>query len=60
VAILRDNQLVVLGLGKTRQSLTYDPVAKAFTPRPDDVALQDLGVAYFQTASNLFKTNRYN
>ncbi len=60
VAILRDNQLVVLGLGKTRQSLTYDPVAKTFTPRPDDVALQDLGVAYFQTASNLFKTNRYN
>ena len=60
VAILRDNQLVVLGLGKTHQSLTYDPVAKTFKPRADDVALQDLGVAYFQTASDLFKTNRYN
>ena len=60
VAILRDNQLVVLGLGKTHQSLTYDPAAKTFKPRPDDVALQDLGVAYFQTASDLFKTNRYN
>jgi phosphoglycerol transferase MdoB-like AlkP superfamily enzyme len=60
VAILRDNQLVVLGLGKTRQSLTYDPLAKTFKPRTDDTALQDLGVAYFQTASDLFKTNRYN
>ena len=60
VAILRDNQLVVLGLGKTHQSLTYDPVAKSFKPRADDAALQDLGVAYFQTASDLFKTNRYN
>jgi phosphoglycerol transferase MdoB-like AlkP superfamily enzyme len=60
VAILRDNQLVVLGLGKTRQSLTYDPLAKTFKPRADDTALQDLGVAYFQTASDLFKTNRYN
>jgi phosphoglycerol transferase MdoB-like AlkP superfamily enzyme len=60
VAILRDNQLVVLGLGKTHQSLTYDPVAKTFNSHADDVALQDLGVAYFQTASDLFKTNRYN
>ena len=60
VAILRDNRLVVLGLGKTHQSLTYDPVAKSFKPRADDEALRDLGVAYFQTASDLFKTNRYN
>jgi phosphoglycerol transferase MdoB-like AlkP superfamily enzyme len=60
VAILRDNQLVVLGLGKTHQSLTYDPLAKTFKPRADDAALRDLGVAYFQTAADLFKTNRYN
>lgn len=60
VAILRDNQLVVLGLGKTHQSLTYDPLAKTFKPRADDTVLRDLGVAYFQTAADLFKTNRYN
>jgi phosphoglycerol transferase MdoB-like AlkP superfamily enzyme len=60
VAILRDNQLVVLGLGKTHQSLTYDPVTRTFKSRSDDTALRDLGVAYFQTASDLFKTNRYN
>jgi phosphoglycerol transferase MdoB-like AlkP superfamily enzyme len=60
VAILRDNQLVVLGLGKTYQSLTYDPVAKTFRPRADDPALRALGIAYFQTASDLFNTNRYN
>jgi phosphoglycerol transferase MdoB-like AlkP superfamily enzyme len=59
VAILRDNQLVVLGLGKTHQTLTYDPVAKIFRPRADDPELRALGVAYFQTASDLFKTNRY-
>ena len=33
VAILRDNELVVLGLGKTHQSLTYDPIANSFKPR---------------------------
>jgi phosphoglycerol transferase MdoB-like AlkP superfamily enzyme len=60
VAILRDNQLVVLGLGKTHQSLTYDPLDRTFRPRTDDAGLRDLGVAYFQTASDLFKTNRYN
>ena len=60
VAILRDNQLVVLGLGKTYQTLTYDPVAKIFGPRADDPALRALGVAYFQTAADLFKTSRYN
>ena len=60
VAILRDNQLVVLGLGRTHQSLTYDPLAKTFKSRADDAALRDLGVAYFQTAADLFKTNRYN
>jgi hypothetical protein len=35
-------------------------LTKTFKPRADDTALQDLGVAYFQTASDLFKTNRYN
>ncbi len=60
VAILRDNHLVVLGLGRTHQSLTYDPLAKTFKSRADDAALRDLGVAYFQTAADLFKTNRYN
>ena len=60
VRLTRDNQLVVLGLGKTQQSLTYDPVAKTFKTRAEDKALRDLGVAYFQTAADLFKTNRYN
>jgi phosphoglycerol transferase MdoB-like AlkP superfamily enzyme len=59
VAILRGDDLVVLGLGKTQQSLRYDPVAKTFQPRAKDKELRDLGVAYFQTASDLFKTGKY-
>ena len=59
VAILRGNEMVVLGLGKTHQSLTYDPVTKTFQSHADDPALRQLGVAYFQTASDLFKTSRY-
>lgn len=59
VAILRGNDLAVLGLGKTVESFTYDRATNTFTPRPDDPALRDLGVAYFQTAADLFKTGRY-
>jgi phosphoglycerol transferase MdoB-like AlkP superfamily enzyme len=59
VAILRGNEMEVLGLGKTSKSLTYDPVTKTFKPHADDPALRGLGVAYFQTAADLFKSHRY-
>lgn len=59
VAILRDNELEVFGLGKTGETLGYDPASKTLTPREDDVALRQLGIAYFQTAAELFETRRY-
>lgn len=60
IAILRDNELEVLGLGKTHQGFAYDPVHKTFKPHPDDPELRALGIAYFQTAADLFKSGRYN
>ena len=60
VAILRGNELEVLGLGKTHQAFTFDPENHSFKSRPDDAALLALGIAYFQTASELFKSGRYN
>jgi phosphoglycerol transferase MdoB-like AlkP superfamily enzyme len=59
IAILRDNELEVLGLGKTHQSYHYDPVANTFTPDKDVTNLLPLGIAYFQTAADLFKSHSY-
>ena len=60
VAILRGNELEVMGLGKTHESFTYDPATQSFRHHADDPALLDLGIAYFQTAADLFKSGRYN
>jgi phosphoglycerol transferase MdoB-like AlkP superfamily enzyme len=59
VAILRDNELEVLGLGRTHSAFRYDPESRTLSPRDDDAALRALAVAYFQTATDLFKTRRY-
>jgi phosphoglycerol transferase MdoB-like AlkP superfamily enzyme len=60
VAILRGNELEVLGLGKTHQTFTFDSAQHSFAARVEDPALLALGIAYFQTASDLFKSGRYN
>jgi phosphoglycerol transferase MdoB-like AlkP superfamily enzyme len=60
VAILRGNELEVMGLGKTHESFTYDPATQGFRHHADDPALLDLGIAYFQTAADLFKSGHYN
>jgi phosphoglycerol transferase MdoB-like AlkP superfamily enzyme len=59
VAIFRDNELVVLGLGKTTATYRYDKAHGTFTPAIDRTGLQALGVAYFQTAAELFQAHRY-
>ncbi|MBK6453842.1 MAG: LTA synthase family protein [Proteobacteria bacterium] len=59
VAILRDDDLVVVGLGKTSQAYRYDHALGTFTAKPDDTHLLPLGIAYFQTAAELFKTHDY-
>jgi phosphoglycerol transferase MdoB-like AlkP superfamily enzyme len=59
VAILRDDELMVMGLGKTSQAYRYDRKLGTFTAEPDVQGLLPLGVAYFQTAADLFKSHRY-
>ena len=62
VAIHRDNQLVVLGLNKTAVDLSSTTRSRWYVHAASrtDAALRNLGVAYFQTASDLFKTHRYD
>ena len=59
VAILRDDDLVVMSLGKTSQAYRYDHALGTFTAKPDDTHLLPLGIAYFQTAAELFKAHDY-
>ena len=59
VAILRDDELMVMGLGKTSQAYRYDRKLGTFTAEPDVQGLLPLGVAYFQTAADLFKSHKY-
>ncbi len=60
VAIYEDGEMVVLGLNKTQATYRYDAAADTFTPVPDDRRLAALGIAYFQTASDLFRQHRYD
>lgn len=59
VAILRGDVLGVLQLGKGTQTLRYDRATEEFVPVPEDSGLLRLGIAYFQTAAELFKTHHY-
>lgn len=59
VAILRGDRMVVLGLGKTSQALRYDAATDGFSAASDDDGLRGLGIAYFQTAAELFQSHRY-
>jgi phosphoglycerol transferase MdoB-like AlkP superfamily enzyme len=59
VAILRGDRLAVLELGKKAQTLRYDRASGTFAPAADEAGLVPLGIAYFQTAAELYKTHRY-
>jgi phosphoglycerol transferase MdoB-like AlkP superfamily enzyme len=59
VAIYRDGRLVVFGLNKSVETLHYDVKTDRYTPAPRDPELEQLGVAYFQTAYELFEEKRY-
>ncbi|MCC7200746.1 MAG: sulfatase-like hydrolase/transferase [Gammaproteobacteria bacterium] len=59
VAIYRDGQLVVFGLGKGTKSFSYDRGKDRYTPVKADPALADLGVAYYQVAYELFRKHLY-
>jgi len=59
VAILRGDQLAVLEFGKKSQTLRYNRAKGTFALVADDSGLLPLGIAYFQTAAELFTTHRY-
>ena len=59
VAIYRDGRLVVFGLGKSVNTLDYDPAADRYRPTARDPELERLGIAYFQTAYELFEGGKY-
>jgi phosphoglycerol transferase MdoB-like AlkP superfamily enzyme len=59
VAIYRDGELMVMRLGKTSQAYRYDRKLGTFTVEPDVQNLLPLGIAYFQTAADLFKSHSY-
>ena len=60
VALYRDGQLAILGLGKSIQDVFYDAPTDSYRPAPLNPQLNDLAVAYYQTAFELFRTRRYN
>jgi len=59
VAIYRDGKIVVFGLNKQVDAFRYDPAADSYSPTPRDPELERLGVAYYQTAYELYEQHRY-
>jgi len=59
VAIYRDGRIAVLGLGGSVHDYRYDRRSERFSPVAPDPALDALGIAYFQTAVELFQSHRY-
>lgn len=59
VAIYRDGLMIVFGLKKSIHSYRYDPSTDSYRPAPRNPQLERLGIAYFQTAYELFEGHRY-
>jgi phosphoglycerol transferase MdoB-like AlkP superfamily enzyme len=60
VALYKDGELAILGLGKSVQDVFYDAATDSYRPAPVNPYLNDLAVAYYQTAFELFRERRYN
>lgn len=60
VALMKDGTLTTLGLHGSQVSKAYDAEKDAYRPLPPGSGHEDLAVAYFQTAYELFKSRRYN
>jgi phosphoglycerol transferase MdoB-like AlkP superfamily enzyme len=59
VAVYRDGEIVVYGLKKSVHTYRYDEATDRYSPAPRDPELERLGLAYFQTAYELFESHRY-
>jgi phosphoglycerol transferase MdoB-like AlkP superfamily enzyme len=58
VAILRDDHMAVLGMNRKVGFYHYDRPTETYTKIPRDEGLEALGIAWFQTASELFRDRR--
>jgi phosphoglycerol transferase MdoB-like AlkP superfamily enzyme len=58
IALMRDDRLVVMGLNRSEQFLTYDAAADTYSRSEKDTALEDLAIAYYQTAFELFRDGK--
>ena len=58
VAIYRDGALVILGLQKSILNKRYDYASNAYSSMSSDAALNDLAIAYYQTAYELFRARK--
>ncbi|HEU0225559.1 MAG TPA: LTA synthase family protein [Steroidobacteraceae bacterium] len=59
VAVYREGEIVVFGLKKSVHTYRYDEATDSYRPAPADPELERLGLAYFQTAYELFEARRY-
>jgi phosphoglycerol transferase MdoB-like AlkP superfamily enzyme len=59
VALLRGNDILVLGMHKKITQYLYDKSANTFTPAPPDTELASLAIAYFQTAYEQYRAHQY-
>ena len=60
VALYQNGELAILGLNKSIQDVYYDAATDTYRPAPLNPRLNDLAVAYYQTAFELFRARRYN
>lgn len=60
VALMKDGTLSILGLHGSRVSKVYDAEKDRYQLLPAGTAHDDLAVAYYQTAYELFKAKKYN
>ena len=61
VALLRGGQMSMLGLQKTISQVRYDAATDQYSPvTTQDPQLNDLAIAYYQTAFELFRSGKYD
>ncbi|MEJ1966308.1 MAG: sulfatase-like hydrolase/transferase [Gammaproteobacteria bacterium] len=60
VALYQNGELSILGLNKSVENVFYDEATDTYRPAPPNPKLNDLAVAYYQTAFELFRQRRYN
>jgi phosphoglycerol transferase MdoB-like AlkP superfamily enzyme len=59
VALYKNGELAILGLNKSVQNVFYDSQRDSYQPAPLNPPLNDLAVAYYQTAFELFRAHHY-